>query len=91
MLWNEFIIAYFDLSALNFDEVTPVDRVASGFGIFFAREDKVIIFMLILCMFVVVLLVKFVIRSFERLISWMCVFVIGVAFMQKMERLQRYC
>ena len=47
--------------------------------------------MLILCMFVVVLLVKFVIRSFERLISWMCVFVIGVAFMQKMERLQRYC
>lgn len=91
MLWNELIIAYFDLSALDFDEIIPVDRVASGFGIFFAREDEVIIFVFILCIFVIVLLEKFIIRSFEMLISWMCVFVIGVAFMQKMERLQRHC
>jgi len=81
MLWNEFIVTYFDLSTLDFDEIIPIDWIASGFGILFARENKVVIFVLIFCVFIVILLEKFVIGSFKRLISCIYVFVIGVAFM----------
>lgn len=60
MLRYKLIIDNFRLPALTLDKIVSIDRFTSGFGIFFASEDIVVISRLSFCVFVVILLVHLV-------------------------------